>query len=270
MFPQLFHIGRLFLPTYGFLVALGVLIGIWISVRNSKRLGIDEENAWNLGILVVLCGILGAKILYIINDWSEYAAHPSEIFSISTLQAGGVFSGGLLAAFIAAAWFVRRHHMPALGTCDAFSPGLALGHAIGRVGCFAAGCCYGKPTDHWWGVTFTNPLANAITGTPLNVRLEPTQLFESVVELANFFFLMWLLKRRKFDGQVFGAFMFIYGIARFFLEFIRDDPGRGSVFGGAMSGTQLIAIGLVVAGGFIWWLRPGANTVTPQPVGARG
>ncbi len=261
MFPQVFHIGHFFLPTYGLLVSLGVLVGLWMSVRNSERLGIDGDKAWNLGILVVLCGIVGAKVLYVINDWGTYAAHPGEIFSIATLQAGGVFSGGLIAGLLAAAWYVRKHHMPVLGTCDAFAPGLALGHAIGRLGCFAAGCCYGKPTHHFWGVTFTNPLANSITGTPLNVPLEPTQLFESAVELANFFVLMWLLKRRKFDGQVFGAFMFIYGVARFFLEFIRDDPGRGSVFGGAMSGTQLIALGLVIGGGLIWWLRPGVKAV---------
>ena len=150
MFPQLFHIGKFFLPTYGFLVSMGVLIGLWISVKNAERLGINGDNAWNFGILLVLSGIIGSKVLYIINDWSIYSAHPADIFSISTLQAGGVFSGGLLAAFVAAAWYVRRHHMPALGTCDAFSPGLALGHAIGRVGCFAAGCCYGKPTTHFW------------------------------------------------------------------------------------------------------------------------
>ncbi len=268
MYPQLLHYGRFFLPTYGLLVATGVLIGLWISVRNSERLGIDGEKAWNLGILVVLCGIVGAKVLYIINDWGHYSANPREIFSIDTLQAGGVFSGGLLAAFLAAAWYVRKNHMPALGTCDAFSPGLALGHAIGRIGCFAAGCCYGKETHHWWGVTFTNQVAHDITGTPLNVPLEPTQLFEFAVELANFFFLMWLLKRRKFDGQIFGAFMFIYGIARFFLEYLRDDPGRGSVFNGAMTGTQLIAIGLVIAGGVIWWLRPGAKAVPVRTASA--
>lgn len=268
MFPQLFHLGKFFLPTYGFLVSLGVLIGLWISVRNSERMGINGDKAWNLGILVVLCGIIGAKVLYVVNEWSYYTAHPGEIFSIATLQAGGVFSGGLIAAFAAAAWYVWRNQMPALGACDAFAPGLALGHSIGRIGCFAAGCCYGKPTHHFWGVTFTNPLASTITGTPLHIPLEPTQLFESAVELANFFFLMWLLKHRKFDGQVIGAFMFIYGVARFFLEFIRDDPGRGSVFGGAMSGTQLIAIGLVLTGGLIWWLRPGAKTVDPHPVSA--
>ena len=263
MFPRLLHIGAFNLPTYGFLVSTGVLLGMWISVRNSEKSGIDPEDAWNLGILVVLCGILGAKILYIINDWSTYAAHPGDIFSLATLQAGGVFSGGLIGAFAAAFIYVRRRHMPPLATCDAFSPGLALGHAIGRVGCFAAGCCWGKPTTHFWGVTFTNPLARDLVGTPLGVALEPTQLIESAVELANFFFLMWLFKRKKFDGQIFAAYLILYGIARYFIEFLRDDPGRGSVFGGIMSGTQLISIGLVILGGFIWWMKSGVPKTTP-------
>src|SRR6476660_6032800 len=229
------------MPTYGFLVAMGVLIGLWISVRNSARQGIDPEKAWNLGILVVLCGIVGAKVLYVVYDWNTYP-HWTDIFSVSTLQAGGVFSGGLIAALVAAAWYIRRNHMPALGTCDAFAPGLALGHAIGRVGCFAAGCCFGKPTNHFWGVTFTNPIANQNSYTPLGIPLEPTQLFEAAVELANFFILMRIFQRKKFDGQVLAAYFILYGVARYFLEFIRDDPGRGEVFGGIMTGTQLISI----------------------------
>lgn len=263
MFPRLFHIGSFNAPTYGFLVATGVLIGLWISVRNSQKQGLDPEDAWNLGILVVLCGIVGAKVLYIVNDWSYYSEHPRDIFSFGTLQAGGVFSGGLIGALLAAAWYVRKHRMPALRTCDAFAPGLALGHAIGRVGCFAAGCCYGKPTTHFWGVTFSNPLAQAWVGTPLHEALEPTQLFESAVELANFFLLAWMLKRKRFDGQVFGAYLILYGVARYFLEFLRNDPGRGSVFGGLMTGTQLIAIGLVISGGVMWWLRSGEQKAVP-------
>jgi phosphatidylglycerol---prolipoprotein diacylglyceryl transferase len=259
VFPQLFHYGRFFLPTYGLLVSTGVLLGLWVSVRNSERIGIDGDKAWNFGILVVLSGILGAKILYVINGLIDHDLRVSDIFTISTLQAGGVFSGGLIAAFVAAVWYVRKNHMPPLGTCDAFAPGLALGHSIGRIGCFAAGCCYGKETHHWWGVVFRNPLAREITGTPLNVPLEPTQLMESAVELANFIFLMWLLKRRKFDGQIFGAFLFIYGVARFFIEFLRGDLDRGMLFHGAISVTQLIAIGMVLGGGLIWWLRPGQN-----------
>ena len=261
MFPRLFQIGTFYLPTYGVLVASGVLIGLWISVRNSEKQGINGDDAWNLGILVVLAGIIGAKILYIINDWSTYAANWREIFSLNTLQAGGVFSGGLIGALVMAAWYIRRHHMAALRTMDGFAPGLALGHVLGRFGCFSAGCCYGKPTSHFWGVTFTNPIANLNSYTPLGVPLEPTQLFEAAVELANFFILMWIFKRKKFDGQVLAAYFILYGIARYFLEFIRDDPGRGEVFGGVMTGTQLISIGLVITGGLIWWLKSSTRAV---------
>ncbi len=261
MYPQLFHIGNFALPTYGLLVASGVLIGLWISVRNSATQGIDPEHAWNLGIYVVLAGIIGAKVLYIINEWSSYSGHIRDIFSLSTLQAGGVFSGGLIAGLAVAVWYIRRHSIPALAACDAFAPGLALGHAIGRLGCFAAGCCFGKETHHFWGVTFSNELAKSISGTPLGVPLQPTQLFEAAVELANFFVLTWMFKRKKFDGQVFGAFLILYGTARFFLEFLRGDPGRGEVFGGLMSGTQLISILLVAGGGLIWWLKSSQRVV---------
>jgi phosphatidylglycerol---prolipoprotein diacylglyceryl transferase len=268
VFPRLFHIGSFYLPTYGFLVASGVLIGLWISVRNSEKQGINGDDAWNLGILVVLAGIVGAKILYVVNDWSTYAGNWREIFSLSTLQSGGVFSGGLVAAFAMAAWYVRRHRMPALGTCDAFAPGLAFGHVLGRFGCFSAGCCYGKPTSHFWGVVFTDPLAKAVSGTPLGIPLEPTQLIEAAAEFFNFLLLTWMFQRKKFDGQIFGSFIFLYGVERFFIEFLRDDPGRGEVFGGLMTGTQLISIFLVIGGGLIWWFKSAAPKRMPAQSGA--
>ncbi|MFI5118147.1 MAG: prolipoprotein diacylglyceryl transferase [Terriglobales bacterium] len=259
MFPRLFHIGSFYLPTYGVLVATGVLLGIWIAVRNAEKQGINGDDTWNLGIFMVLAGILGAKILYIINDWSSYSHNWREIFSLNTLQAGGVFSGGLIGALVVGAWYMRRHRMPPLRTMDAGAPGLAFGHILGRFGCFSAGCCYGKPTDHFWGVTFTNPLANLVSETPLNVKLEPTQLIEAAAEFFNFVLLMWLLKRKKFDGQVFATFMMLYGVERFFIEFLRGDGGRGEVFGGLMSGTQLISIGLVITGGLVWWFKSGTQ-----------
>lgn len=255
MYPHLIEFGRFFLPTYGFLVASGVLLGLWLSVRNARRQGIDPEKIWNLGIIVVLCGIVGAKILYVVNDWSYFTQNPGEIFSLGTLQAGGVFSGGLVAALLAAAWYIWRNHLPALASIDCFAPGLALGHAIGRLGCFAAGCCYGKETTAPWGVVFKNPLANQMVGTPLGVHLHPTQLIEAVVEVLNFVLLSWLIRRKTFDGQVFGSYMVLYGIARFFVEFLRGDPGRGEVFGGLMTGTQLISILLVIGGGLMWLRR---------------
>jgi phosphatidylglycerol:prolipoprotein diacylglycerol transferase len=259
VFPRLFEIGGYSQPTYGMLVALGVMVGLFVTARMAQRQGQDPEDVWNLGILVVLAAIVGAKVLLVIDDFGWYMQHPREIFSLSTLQAGGVFYGGVITALVVSIWYIRKHRMPWLRTADAFAPGLALGHSIGRLGCFAAGCCYGKPTGHWWGVTFTNPLAQAWVGTPLGVPLEPTQLMESAVELVNFFILYWLIRHKKFDGQVIGSYLFIYGVARFFLEFLRGDPGRGSVFGGVMSGTQLISIILVIIGGLFWLRRSGVK-----------
>ena len=246
------------------MAATGVLTGIWVTVRNAEKQGINGDDAWNLGILVVLAGIIGAKILYVINDWSTYANNWREIFSLNTLQAGGVFSGGLIAALLMGVWYMRRHRMPGLRFIDAAAPGVAFGHIFGRFGCFAAGCCYGKPTTHFWGVVFTNTLARDVSGTPLGVRIEPTQLIEAAAEFCNFLLLTWLLGRKKFDGQVWGSFMILYGVERYFIEFLRGDPGRGEVFGGIMTGTQLISILLVVGGGLIWWLKSGSPKRVPM------
>jgi phosphatidylglycerol---prolipoprotein diacylglyceryl transferase len=255
VYPQLFHIGSFWLPTYGFLVAMGVFVGLMVASKLSAYQGLDSDKAWNLGIIAILSAIVGAKVLLIINDWSYYTKNPREIFSLNTWQAGGVFYGGLIAAVAASVWYIRRNHMPVLRTSDAFAPGIALGHVFGRFGCFAAGCCFGKPTNLPWGVKFTNPLAEAISGTPLNVRIHPTELYEAAVELINFFILYWMVKHKKFEGQVIGTYLFLYGVARYFLEFVRDDPGRGTVFHGAMSGTQLISIFMVLAGGALWLRR---------------
>ena len=255
MFPQLLHIGSFWLGTYGVLVALGVLLGLTVAARFSAQQGIDPEKAWNLGILAILSAIVGAKLLLLLNDFSWYARHPGEIFSLATLRAGGVFYGGLIAAVAASVWYIRRHRLPVLATCDAFAPGIALGHAVGRIGCFTAGCCYGKPTSLPWGVVFTNPMAREISGTPLGVPLHPTQLYESVVEFVNFFILLWLIKHKRSDGQVIGAYMLLYGIARYLLEFLRADPERGVVLGGWLTGTQLISILLVIIGGVLWMRR---------------
>lgn len=255
MFPELLRFGSFSLPTYGLLVAIGVFVGLMVAAKLAEYQGQDPEKAWNLGIIAILSAIVGAKVLMILLDWKEYASHPGEIFSFATFQAGGVFYGGLIAAVIASVWYIRRNRMPVLRTCDAFAPGLALGHVFGRFGCFAAGCCFGKATSVPWAVVFTNPLANTISETPLGVHIHPTQIYEAAVELVNFAILYWLIKRKRFEGQVIGLYLFLYGIERFVIEFFRGDPGRGHVFGNAMSGTQLISIILVLIGGTIWMVR---------------
>jgi len=255
MFPRLLQLGSISLYSYGLFVAIGAWVGISIGSRNAERRGLDPNKSWNLGLLMVLTGLLGAKILLVLNDWNHFLHHPGELLSLSTLQAGGVFSGGLICALLAATWYLHHCEMPVLTTADCFAPGLALGHAIGRLGCFSAGCCYGKATHAAWGVVFTNPLAYRLAGTPLGIPLHPTQLIESGVELLSFLFLSSLLNRKLRDGRVAGAYLVIYGFARFFIEFLRGDPGRGEVLGGLLSDTQLISILLVAFGGLLWLRR---------------
>lgn len=239
------------MPTYGFMAALGLLVGLWVCVRNAKRIGVDEDYAWNLGILAILSAVIGAKVLFILDDWQHYLSTPRDLLDWNLFRAGGWWEGGVIAAVAVSAWYIRKHHLKVLQICDAFAPGIALGHAFGRIGCFAAGCCYGKPTDLPWGVTFSNTLAQQWVGTPLGVKLQPTQLYESAFEFLNFLFLSWLFKHKKFDGQVIGAYLVTYGVARFFFEFLRGDPDRGNV-AGVMSLVQLIMIFFVIAGGALW------------------
>jgi phosphatidylglycerol:prolipoprotein diacylglycerol transferase len=264
--PQLFHIGSFALPTYGFMAALGMISGLTVIFRLARFRGLDPEEMWNLGGIAAFSGIVGAKLLLLLLSWREYAVDPGRIFSIATLQSGGVFSGGLLLALVCSWWYVRRHNIPFLSAADVFAPGVALGHAFGRLGCLAAGCCYGRPTNLPWAITFHNPWAAEFSGTPLNQPLHPTQLYESVAEAINFAFLYWLCKRKKFEGQVMALFMIIYGIERFVFEFFRGDPGRGEVLGGMISGTQLIALGLIVSGFVIYLRRTPLRAVSPAAV----
>ena len=242
------------MPTYGLLAAVGMISGLSVIFSLARFRGLDPDQMWNLGGIAAFSGILGSKLLMLLVDWRDYWAEPSRIFSVATLQSGGVFSGGLLLAIVCSWWYVRREKIPFLSAADVFAPGIALGHSLGRIGCLAAGCCFGRETHVPWAITFHNTWAAEFSGTPLNQPLHPTQLYESAAELINFALLYWLCKRKKFEGQIIGLFMIVYGIERYVFEFFRGDSGRGEVLGGFMTGTQLIALGLVVAG-FIIYIR---------------
>ena len=141
MFPKIFQIGDFFLPAYGVLVALGVLAGLKVSTTLAQRKGVDPEKISNLVVLCALAGLAGAKVAMILFDWeSHYSKNLGDIFSMATLQAAGVFQGGLVLAIVFAWWYLRKHKMPFLETADLLAPGIAIGHGIGRIGCFAAGC----------------------------------------------------------------------------------------------------------------------------------
>lgn len=252
MRPDLFHIGKFAVPTYGVLAALGLILGLFVCVHYARKSGLDEDKCWNLGVISIFAGILGAKVLLLLIEWDYYSKNIKQIFTFNLLQSGGVWYGGVIAAVIAGTICAIIYKLPVLRTADAYAPGIALGHSVGRLGCLAASCCYGKPTNVSWGVVFTDPRAHQLANTPLNVRLHPTQLYEWAAEFAIFLLLSWMFPRKRFDGQIAGTYLFVFGIARFIIEYWRGDPDRGSLFGGAISATQLISILLVLLGGALW------------------
>lgn len=264
MFPTLIKIGSFYLPTYGVLVALGFLAGLTVTLRLARRIGLPADKITNLAVYCAIAGIFGAKLFMILFDFGDYLQNPGQIFTFETLQAAGVFHGGLIAALIFAAFYMRRQALPALRTTDAFAPGIAVGQAIGRLGCFAAGCCWGKQCDLPWGVHFRSNFAAPV---PLDKALHPVQLYESVADLAIFIFLYRQFGRSEKPGQILGLYLVLYSIARFIIEFFREH--EQSLLG-PFSLTQWIALGLLLLGLGIL-LRRGNSVALPQrkPAGVR-
>ena len=251
MYPEIFRIGSFPINTYGVFLALAFLCAILITVKLAARDGLPREKIYDLCLWMLLCSLIGSKILMFFTE-PEYRDHPLQLISLDFLRSGGVFYGGLIGAILSGYFLMRRYQLPWWKTADACAPGIAIGNFFGRQGCFAAGCCWGKPTTLPWGVKFTE-LGHEITGVPLDVRLHPTQLYESFAMLLVFFFLLWLHKHRRFNGQVILLYALLYSVIRFAIEFLRDDP-RGDLFGlttlTGLSTSQLISL-IVGAGALV-------------------
>lgn len=245
MYPEIFHIS--FLHTYGVLVAAAFLAGLWVTTRLGKGIGLNSDAVMNLAVYSALAAIVGAKLMMFLVDLPYYTEHPGELLSLSTLQAGGVFYGGLLAALGVAAWYMRKARLPVLRTADAFAPGIALGHGIGRLGCFSAGCCWGVECHLPWAVTFTNPVANQLVGVPLRVPLHPTQLYESLAEILIFGILMWRFGKAHRNGAIISLYLILYSAGRFAVEFFRFHE-QGNLWGGPLDTSQWISMALAMVG----------------------
>jgi phosphatidylglycerol:prolipoprotein diacylglycerol transferase len=257
MYPELFRIGSFPVNTYGVLLAVGMLLALFVAARLAVRDGLPRERIYDLGLWTLIGGLLGSKILMLLVEDNV------QVFSLDFLRSGGVYYGGLIGGFTTLVFLIRFYKLPFWKVADAFAPGLALGQAIGRQGCFAAGCCWGKPTDSVFGVHFTEA-AHEFTGVPIYsetggaLHLHPTQLYESITMLVVFGILVYLHKNKKFDGQVLIAYGIIYGIVRFSIEFLRDDP-RGDLLGittlTGLSTSQIISLLVAVAAVIFMILR---------------
>jgi phosphatidylglycerol:prolipoprotein diacylglycerol transferase len=229
-------------------------------VVRARKAGLDGARVMDLGIYLIIAALVGAKVMLVFTDFGAFKADPREFLSL--VRAGGVFYGGLIAAVVVGILLVGRYQLPLWTTADAIAPGIALGHVVGRFGCLMAGCCYGRQTDVPWAVTFTNPAATLNAGTPLNVPLHPTQLYDAGAELFILGLLLFTERRgRPFAGRTFWLYMALYAVSRYIIENYRGDD-RGMIL--HFSTSQFVALLIVpVSLVMLWWLR--SRTPAPRP-----
>ena len=260
VFPELFSIGPITVYSYGVLLAASYLLGLKLAMARAKKWGLDAGRVLDLGIYIIIAALVGAKLLLLVVDFDQFRSL-GDVWTLA--RSGGVFYGGLLMAVGVAFWYIARHRMPFWTTCDVFAPGIALGHVTGRLGCLAAGCCYGKPTDVPWAIIFRDPAANANVGTPLGIPLHPTQLYEAGAALLILVLLLTTERKgRRFAGRTFWSYMFLYAVSRYVIEIYRGDP-RGMVFD-TLSTSQFISVILApLSLVMLFWL---ARTTPPERV----
>jgi phosphatidylglycerol---prolipoprotein diacylglyceryl transferase len=238
VYPRLIELGPLTIYSYGVLLAAAYLLGLKLAMVRAKARKLDAARILDLGIYIIISALIGAKVLLLVTDFNAFRNDPRELLTLA--RSGGVFYGGLIFAVAVALTYISRKGLPLWTTCDVFAPGIALGHAIGRFGCFFAGCCYGKPSSLPWAITFHDSFAAANVGTPLDVPLHPTQLYEAGAELLILVVLLLTEKRGKpFAGRTFWLYILLYAISRYVIEMFRGDP-RGTVF--IFSTSQFISI----------------------------
>ncbi len=250
MCPKLLEIGPFTLHTYGVMLTLAILASIYMAAYLGQKEGIHKKHVWDLGFVVIISAIIGSKLLLVLTSLDYYLDDLSRLFSIEFLRAGGVFYGGLLGAVAGCYIFSRKNpSVSFLKFADIAAPAIPLGQAIGRIGCFSAGCCWGSHSDLPWAVTFSSTYAHNLIGVPLHNSLHPVQLYESLSWLI-LFFILWMVLRKKIfhvSGQLFCVYLISFGIIRFILEFFRGDTVRGIYFNGMISTSQAISLLVVPA-----------------------
>lgn len=238
MYPDILTIGNFTIHTYGVCIALGALLGIILITHEARKEGYDQQQILDLAFYLLIAAIIGSRIFYIALNLTYYLRHPLETLMI--WRGGLVFYGGFIFAFATCFLYLKKHHLPFLKTCDLLVPGLVIGEAIGRIGCFFAGCCYGKPTDLPWAVTFIHPHSLAKLGVPLH----PTQLYASFKALLVFLILITFRRYKKGEGQLIFLYMLLYAAGRLIIEPLRGDD-RGLLILGYITLTQAVALILI-------------------------
>lgn len=247
MHPVLFDLGGITVYSYGFMIALGVIGGVaYMAIRGKKEIGLSFDTANALFLYIFVAAFVGGKFFLFFEDPAYYAHRPEKLFT----GRGFVFYGSFLFAIPTMYWFFRKHKLPVYQMLDIMAITTCIVHFFGRIGCFMAGCCYGKPTAGLFGFTFTDPACHA---DPLNTPLHPTQLYEASFILLVMIFLLYYRDRKSFHGQLFLLYMLLYGAGRFVLEYFRGDLARGFIIENILSHSQFIAIILILVVSMIYY-----------------
>ncbi|MEO6033933.1 MAG: prolipoprotein diacylglyceryl transferase [Verrucomicrobiota bacterium] len=255
MHPIAIYIGKYPVHWYGIFVATGFLLGIWTASRRGLRNAIPPETVMDFAPWLMLGVIAGARILHVITYWrEEFANKPwTEVFMV---QHGGlVFYGGFFGAVIATLIYTRWKKIPVFKFADVLAPSISLGHAFGRIGCLMTGCCFGKECHAPWAIYFPVGHATHPSGSPA-LPVHPAQIYETLLNFALYFFLVWLYRRKKFDGQIFAVYLLAYAVLRSFVEMFRADYQPSEYFfNGAISPGQFVSIGIFLAGAILFAVK---------------
>jgi phosphatidylglycerol:prolipoprotein diacylglycerol transferase len=287
MHPVLIQIGDFVIGTYGLMLVIGLLAGLGAIVALARRRGYPADFFYDLMFVSLVSGFVGARLTYIGLNWSRFLEHPIELI---LSRQGFVFLGGFLFAVAAAVAFTRRRGLPIMEVADLAAPGLVLGHAFGRIGCFLAGCCFGlicTPDGHptlsriavgypvvynrdgtiseMFNYAYGSQLDQGLIGLDAtrSLPMAPVQLMEAAGDALIFVLLLWAWRRRRFSGQIAAGYLVLYSGLRFGLEFLRGDVERGVWFGGVLSTSQIICIATLAAGVALWWWRRDKGEIAP-------
>ena len=242
--PIAFHLGPLTVHWYGILLAVGMLAGLWTAGRRAPLTGIPSDKVSDVGVWLIIGAVLGARILYVATYWREsFAGQP--IWEIFMIQRGGlVFYGGLIGASLACIAYCRRQQLALWKLADVLAPSIALGYVFGRLGCLMNGCCFGRACGLPWAIRFpSHPNGGSLPDVPLH----PTQIYSSLLNLILYVALAGLYRRKKFDGQVFAAYLIGYAMMRSLVEIFRGDYSEAHRHSG-LTPAHLVSVGILLAG----------------------
>ena len=259
MYPILFEVGGITVYSYGFFIALGTIAGVaYMAKQGKKEVGLTFDQANNLFLVIFIAALVGGKVFLFFEDPGRYVNEPGKLIA----GRGFVFYGSFLFAVPAMLIYFRRHKLPALAMLDVMAITTCLVHGFGRIGCFLAGCCHGKPTGFFTAVTFTD---EACFADPLNTPLHPTQLYEACFIFLVMIGLMMLRHRRTFHGQLFLLYLMAYALGRFVIEYFRGDLGRGYIIENVISHSQLIAL-IILLSVAILYIQKSRAAIVLEPM----